>query len=257
MPVAVTCPGVSLPELRRVPHGLTWTVEARGPAGTTAGPGRFGPTTRPLFLGPVSPASPREAVRARCREIDMLNRQVPETTFKTRVRDESVGGDNPFRWQDVSSGEIFQGKRIVVFALPGAFTPTCTTEQCPAYESSYPDLVAAGADEVYCLSVNDAFVMYQWARHLGLTNVKLIPDGSGDFTRRMGMLVKKDHLGFGQRSWRYAMVVDDGIVTAWFEEPGINDVGADDDPYGQSAPGPVLDWLRSHPRTGDRAAAAR
>jgi peroxiredoxin len=224
---------------------------AVGPERLHASRGSVGDDFRPSFTAP-----PAERSSSARKEIDMLNRQVPEVTFKTRVRDEALGGDNPFRWQDLSSAEIFRGKRIVVFALPGAFTPTCTTEQCPAYESSYPDLVAAGADEVYCLSVNDAFVMYQWARHLGLTNVKLIPDGSGDFTRRMGMLVKKDHLGFGQRSWRYAMVVDDGVVTAWFEEPGINDAGADDDPYGQSAPGPVVEWLRSHPWSGGRVGAA-
>jgi peroxiredoxin len=177
----------------------------------------------------------------------MLNRPVPDVVFKTRVRDESIEGDNPFRWQDVSSGELFAGKRIVLFSLPGAFTPTCTTEQCPAFEMLYPQLRAAGADEVYCLSVNDAFVMYQWGKHLGLKSLKLLPDGSGDFTRRMGMLVKKDHLGFGQRSWRYAAVVDDGVIRAWFEEPGINDDGADDDPYAESAPDRVLDWLRANP----------
>jgi len=89
--------------------------------------------------------------------------------------------------------------------------------------------------------------MYQWGKHLGVKNVKLLPDGSGDFTRRMGMLVKKDHLGFGDRSWRYAMVVDDGKVVAWFEEPGINDIGEDDDPYGETRPEPVLEWLKDHP----------
>lgn len=177
----------------------------------------------------------------------MLGRAVPEVTFKTRVRDESIGGDNPFRWEDLPSREVFQGKRVVLFALPGAFTPTCTTEQCPAYEGSYADLRAAGADEVYCLSVNDAFVMHQWAKHLGLDNLKLLPDGSGDFTRRMGMLIRKDHLGFGQRSWRYAAVVDDGVVMAWFEEPGINDEGSDNDPYGESAPDKVLAWLAANP----------
>jgi peroxiredoxin len=175
----------------------------------------------------------------------MLNRQVPQVTFKTRVRDESIEGDNPFRWQDLPSEELFRGKRVVLFGLPGAFTPTCTTEQCPAYERSYDELRSLGADEVYCLSVNDAFVMYQWSKHLGLKKVKVLPDGSADFTRRMGMLVKKDHLGFGLRSWRYAAVVDDGIVTAWFEEPGINDEGMDDDPYGESAPDKVIEWLKA------------
>jgi len=147
----------------------------------------------------------------------------------------------------VQTGDFFAGKTVALFALPGAFTPTCSTEQCPAFERQYDDLRAAGADEVYCLSVNDAFVMFQWGKNLGLGKVKLIPDGSGDFTRRMGMLINKDHLGFGDRSWRYSMVVDDGKIVAWFEEPGINDDGSDDDPYGVSAPENVLKWLEEHP----------
>ncbi len=174
----------------------------------------------------------------------MLNRLVPDVTFKTRVRDEAVEGPNPFRWQEVTSSEVFAGKRVVVFALPGAFTPTCTGEQFPSYEASYDVMRAAGADEVYCLSVNDAFVMFQWGKMLGLEKVKLLPDGSGHFTRRMGMLINKDHLGFGDRSWRYAMVVDDGKVVAWFEEPGINDDGSDTDPYSVSGPENVLGWLK-------------
>jgi peroxiredoxin len=178
----------------------------------------------------------------------MLGRRIPDVTLKTRVRDESVDGPNPFRWQDRQTAELFGKGRVVVFALPGAFTPTCSTEQCPAFERQYDDLRSAGADEVYCLSVNDAFVMFQWGKNLGLSKVKLVPDGSGDFTRRMGMLIKKDHLGFGERSWRYAMVIDDGIVTGWFEEPGINDVGADDDPYAESTPDKVLAWLKTNPR---------
>jgi len=129
-----------------------------------------------------------------------------------------------------------------------AFTPTCSTEQCPAFERQYEDLRAAGADEVYCVSVNDAFVMFQWGKQLGLDKVKLVPDGSGDFTRRMGMLINKDHLGFGQRSWRYAMVIDDGVISAWFEEPGINDTGDDEDPYTESTPDKVLEWLKANPR---------
>lgn len=178
----------------------------------------------------------------------MRGRDIPDVTLKTRVRDESVGGPNPFRWQDRQTREMFGKGRIVVFSLPGAFTPTCTTEQCPAFERQYDELLGAGADEVYCIAVNDAFVMYQWGKSLGLEKVKLAPDGSGNFTRRMGMLVNKDHLGFGLRSWRYAMVVDDGVISAWFEEPGINDVGADDDPYEESTPDKVLEWLKAHPR---------
>ena len=177
----------------------------------------------------------------------MLGREIPDVILKTRVRDESVGGPNPFRWQDRGTHEMFGKGRVVVFSLPGAFTPTCSTEQCPAFERQYDALRAAGADEVYCVSVNDAFVMYQWAKNLGVTKTKMLPDGSGDFTRRMGMLINKDHLGFGDRSWRYAMVVDDGKIVGWFEEPGINDAGMDDDPYGESAPDKVLAWLREHP----------
>ncbi len=170
----------------------------------------------------------------------MLGRAIPDVTLKTRVRDERLGGPNPFAWADVNMRELARGKRIVIFSLPGAFTPTCSNEQCPAFERLHDDFRAAGVDAVYCISVNDAFVMYQWGKHLGLSNIKLLPDGSGDFTRRMGMLINKDHLGFGNRSWRYAMVVDVGVITAWFEEPGINDSGADDDPYGQTAPEAIL-----------------
>ncbi len=176
----------------------------------------------------------------------MLGREVPNVILKTRIRDETVEGPNPFRWQDVSTGDLLGKGRHVVFALPGAFTPTCTTEQCPAYERVYDEVRSLGADEVYCLSVNDAFVMFQWGKMLGLKNVKLLPDGSGDFTRRMGMLINKDHLGFGDRSWRYSMVVDDGKIVAWFEEPGINDEGADEDPYGVSAPENVIEWLKNN-----------
>jgi peroxiredoxin len=148
---------------------------------------------------------------------------VPQVVFKTRVRDESVEGPNPYRWQDVSSSEVFDGKRVVVFALPGAFTPTCSSTHLPGYEEKYDELKNLGVDEVYCLSVNDAFTMFQWGRHLNVKNVKLLPDGSGEFTRLMGMLVRKDNLGFGERSWRYSMLVEDGQITALFSEPGKSD----------------------------------
>lgn len=174
----------------------------------------------------------------------MEGRKVPSVVFKTRVRDESVGGPNPFRWQDVRSDELFEGKRVVLFSLPGAFTPTCSNEQCPAFERLYDEFKDLGIDEVYCLSVNDAFVMFQWGKSLNLKKVKLIPDGSGHFTRRMGMLIDKDHVGFGFRSWRYAMVVKNGVVEKWFEEPGINDEGENGDPYGESSPENVLAYLR-------------
>lgn len=174
----------------------------------------------------------------------MQCRPIPDVTLKTRVRDESVGGDNPFRWQDYAVRQEWAGRKVVVFSLPGAFTPTCSNEQCPGFEQHYQAFRDLGVDAVYCMAVNDAFVMYQWSRHLGIDKVQMLPDGSGQFTRRMGMLIDKDHLGFGLRSWRYAMVVDDLCVTHWFEEPGINDAGLDDDPYGETAPEKVLAALQ-------------
>lgn len=174
----------------------------------------------------------------------MQCRPIPEVTLKTRVRDDSLGGPNPFRWQDYDVRQEWAGKKIVVFSLPGAFTPTCSNEQCPGFEQHYQAFRDLGVDAVYCVAVNDAFVMYQWAKHLGIDKVQMLPDGSGQFTRRMGMLINKDHLGFGLRSWRYAMVVDDLCVTHWFEEPGINDAGQDDDPYGETAPEKVLAALQ-------------
>jgi peroxiredoxin len=169
---------------------------------------------------------------------------VPDVVFKTRVRDESVEGPNPFRWQDVSSDEIFRGKKVVVFALPGAFTPTCSSTHVPGYEAKYDELKALGIDEVYCLSVNDAFTMFQWGRQLGVEKVRLLPDGSGDFTRRMGMLVRKDNLGFGERSWRYSMVVEDGAITALFAEPGLSD-NCPTDPFEVSDADTMLNHLKS------------
>jgi peroxiredoxin len=169
----------------------------------------------------------------------MIGRQVPNVTFKTRVRDESVEGPNPYRWQDVSSDDYFKGKRVVLFSLPGAFTPTCSTFQLPDFEKLYGDFEAAGIDAIYCMSVNDAFVMNAWGKSQGVEKVTLIPDGSGEFTRKMGMLVAKDNLGFGMRSWRYAAVINDGVVEMWFEEPGYSDQ-CDTDPYGESSPQTIL-----------------
>ena len=170
---------------------------------------------------------------------------VPAITFRTRVRDESIGGDNPFRWQDMTTDDYFKGKRVVLFSLPGAFTPTCSTYQLPGYENGAQDFYDNGIDEIYCMSVNDSFVMNKWAASLELKNVKVIPDGSGEFTRLMGMLVDKANLGFGYRSWRYAAVVNDGVVEAWFEEPGRED-NHGEDPYGESSPETVLAWLKAN-----------
>jgi len=124
-----------------------------------------------------------------------MSQRVPNVVFKTRVRDESIGGDNPFRWQDVTTDDIFKGKNIIVFALPGAFTPTCSSTHLPGYEEHYEELKAKGIDEVYCLSVNDAFTMFQWGKRQEVNKVKLLPDGNGEFTRGMNMLVKKENLG--------------------------------------------------------------
>lgn len=169
--------------------------------------------------------------------------EVPRVVFKTRVRDESVGGENPYRWQDVSSDEIFGGKKIVLFGLPGAFTPTCSSTHLPGYEKHYDDLKAEGIDEIYCLSVNDAFVMKQWADKQGVSKVKMLPDGNGEFTKAMGMLVKKENLGFGDRSWRYSMLVEDGVIKKLFIEPGFGD-NCPDDPFEVSDADTMLAYIR-------------
>jgi len=172
-----------------------------------------------------------------------VGRKIPDVTFHTRVRDESIGGDNPYRWQDVTTDDYFANKRVVLFSLPGAFTPTCSTFQLPDFEKLYADFKAAGIDEIYCLSVNDAFVMNAWGKAQNIQNVKLIPDGSGEFTRKMGMLVVKDNIGFGMRSWRYGAVINNKVVEKWFEEEGFCDNGGSD-PYGNSSPQNILKALQ-------------
>lgn len=169
--------------------------------------------------------------------------QIPAVTLKTRVRDETIGGDNPFRWQDVTTDDLFKGKKVVIFGLPGAFTPTCSSTHLPGYEEKYDELKALGVDEVICISVNDAFVMFQWGKHMGVEKVRLLPDGSGTLTARLGMLVKKDNLGFGLRSWRYSAFVNDGNVEKMFVEPGLDDdFGAD--PFEVSDVDTMLDYLK-------------
>jgi thioredoxin-dependent peroxiredoxin len=173
----------------------------------------------------------------------MLNK-VPDVVFKTRVRDESVGGENPFRWQDLTTAEIFGGKKVVLFALPGAFTPTCSTTHLPGYEKNFEEFKALGVDQVICLSVNDAFVMYQWGKAQGAKNVFLLPDGNGEFSRKMGMLVEKDNLGFGMRSWRYSMVVNDGNIEKVFTEQDFGD-NCPTDPFEVSDADTMLNYLKS------------
>jgi len=141
---------------------------------------------------------------------------------------------------------LFKGKKVVVFSLPGAFTPTCSSTHLPGYEEKYDELKTLGVDEVYCISVNDAFVMFQWGKQQGVKKVKLLPDGSADFTREMDMLVKKDNLGFGERSWRYSMYVADGNIGKVFVEPGFSD-DCPDDPFEISDVNTMIDYLKSRP----------
>ena len=144
---------------------------------------------------------------------------------------------------DTTTDMLFGTGRHVIFGLPGAFTPTCSTYQLPDFEKMYDEFKAEGIDEIYCISVNDAFVMNAWGKSQNLNHVKLIPDGSGEFTRKMGMLVAKDNLGFGMRSWRYAAVINDGVVEQWFEEEGYSD-NCDSDPYGVSSPQNILATIK-------------
>jgi len=168
--------------------------------------------------------------------------RVPEVTFKTRQYDETI---QTYYWKDVTTADLFAGKRVVVFSLPGAFTPTCSTFQLPGYDEKYDDFISLGISDIYCLSVNDSFVMNAWFKQQGVKNVKPIPDGSGEFTYAMGMSVTKANLGFGFRSWRYAMVVNDGEIEMMFEEPGK--VGnCPVDPYEVSDPDTVLNYLRNN-----------
>lgn len=169
---------------------------------------------------------------------------LPQVKFMTRVRDDKLEGPNPYRWQPKFTDDYFAGKRVVVFSLPGAFTPTCSTYQLPGYESNYNTIRDMGIDEIYVISVNDSFVMNKWAKDQCIEKIKPIPDGNGEFTRMLGMLVDKSHLGFGSRSWRYAAVVKDGTVEAWFQEPGINNTGSDEDPYGETSPESVMAYLQ-------------
>ena len=148
-----------------------------------------------------------------------------------------------------TTDDLFAGKRVVIFSLPGAFTPTCSAYQLPGFEEKYEEFDALGIDEIYCISVNDAFVMNAWAKDQGIKNVQLIPDGNAYFTRSMGMLVTKSNLGFGDRSWRYAAVVDNGLIEKLFVEVGQRD-NADTDPYEATTPEVVLEYVKSTIKVG-------
>lgn len=160
--------------------------------------------------------------------------RVPEVTFRTREGS---------HWKDITSDEIFKGKTVVVFSLPGAYTPTCSSSHVPRYNELAPVFKENGVDQIVCISVNDAFVMEAWAKDLNAENILFLPDGNGDFTKGMGMLVDKSELGFGPRSWRYSMLVKDGVVQKEFiepEEPG--------DPFKVSDADTMLNYINPNAR---------
>ena len=150
--------------------------------------------------------------------------------------------------EHIGSATAFGERNVVLFGLPGAFTPTCSTQQLPGYEELYAQFSEAGVDEIYCTSVNDGFTMKAWFDSLGIEKVKALSDGNGKFARFMGMLVSKENLGFGNRSWRYAAVIRNGEVVKLFEEEGIRD-NREDDPYEASTPQNVLEYVQEHPMT--------
>ncbi|MCC5794944.1 MAG: glutathione peroxidase [Chromatiales bacterium] len=155
--------------------------------------------------------------------------RVPEVTFKTRVDHE---------WVEVTSKDIFEGRNVIVFSLPGAFTPTCSSSHVPRYNQLAPLFRARGIDEIVCISVNDAFVMNEWCDQQQAEEVRFLPDGTGEFTERMGLLVDRSDLGFGKRSWRYSMLVRNGVIEKMFIEP--QEPG---DPFHVSDADTMLDYL--------------
>jgi peroxiredoxin len=178
----------------------------------------------------------------------MIKDNIPEITFLARVGDIepedggcSIGGN----WLPIKTTEMFENKRVLIFSLPGAFTPTCSSEQLPAFEENYDAIKDMGIDEIYVSSVNDGFVMNAWAEQQKLTKVKVLPDGNAEFTRSMGMLIDKKHLGFGLRSWRYCAIINDGIVEKWWQEEGMNNDGSDPDPYVETTPENCIEYLSS------------
>jgi len=155
--------------------------------------------------------------------------RIPSVTFPVRK-------DN--KWVNITTDELFKGKTVVVFSLPGAFTPTCSSTHLPGYNNLAPVLKANGVDSIVCISVNDTFVMNEWAKDQEADNVTLIPDGNGEFTEGMGLLVDKTNLGFGKRSWRYSMLVKDGLIEKMFIEPEV-----EGDPFEVSDAATMLHYI--------------
>ena len=166
--------------------------------------------------------------------------QVPQVTFRARSASD---------WQPLTTDDVFKGKTVVVFSLPGAFTPTCSSTHVPRYNELAPAFAANGVDRVVCVSVNDAFVMNEWARTQESANVLMLPDGNGEFTEKMGMLVDKSALGFGKRSWRYSMLVKDGTIEKMFIE--AEKAG---DPFEVSDADTMLAYLNPRAKKPDQVA---
>jgi len=164
----------------------------------------------------------------------MFNPQIgdrlPEVVIPVRVMGE---------WEILNTKETFADKKIILFALPGAFTPTCSTQQLPGFEEKFAEFQEKGIDEIYCLSVNDSFTMNAWFKEQGIEYVRPLPDGNGEFTELMGASVEKSNLGFGIRSWRYALMVNDGVIEKVFVEDGFGN-NIDNDPYEVSSPENIL-----------------
>eukprot|EP00729_Bicosta_minor_P015063 gene15063-26215_t len=184
---------------------------------------------------------------------------IPRVTFKTRTRVEGLDQPNPFDWKDVTTEDLFANKRVVLFSLPGAFTPTCSSQQLPGYTEAYAEILAQDVDDVYCLSVNDAFVMRQWGisqgleedptpGSLGTKTVKLLPDGACLFTRGMGMSCTWEaERGFGERSWRYSAVINDMKIEKLFVEAGSVNQDSKEDPFETSGADVMMEYLQGNP----------
>lgn len=177
--------------------------------------------------------------------------RVPEVSFQIRQKTNEMPGSE---WHKMTTRDIFAGRRVVVFAVPGAFTPTCSSTHLPGYESAHDKICAYGVDDVYCVSACDSFVMNNWFSSQGIEKVRAIPDGSGEFTRKMGFLIDKSNQGMGMRSWRYSMVVTDGVVEYIFVEPGMSD-NADEDPFVVSDADTMLQYLEHYKQAVEKAQA--
>ena len=168
---------------------------------------------------------------------------IPEHSFRCRFEHKSM-----FIWKDITTDMMFKDKKIVMFGLPGAFTPTCSNEQLPQYEAQYERFKELGIDDVYCISVNDGFVMRSWGASMTpkIEKVFLCPDGDGKFTEQMEMLVDKPENKFGKRSWRYSAYVENGEIKKMFIEPGKNDKSEDEDPFDISSADKMLKYLKGN-----------